>query len=541
MRKELRKPGQYSPEEQAKMQRDLELVGRAQSGDLEASGGIYEIYAPLVSRFLVKRLHVDPVVIEDLTEDVLAKVLRGLDSFGFRGVPFSSWVFTVANNHMVDYLRSTPAKQAAVTVSLDFVPDHQLQATTNHQRRLEDRAELSPALARLTDDQRGVVSLRFLDGFSVAETAEIMGKTEDAVKKLQARGLAQMRIQIGDSRRAADNLPEARSNGHHPSFVFGAPLPIGRNGHEIAEASPKPETGEQNGNGIQPDALKARRAIAFGYDENRDLMQAQRLARQEEELVRAEQAASPITDLSKKEDALLTLFLPDDPTAHPDLNSIRDLAQRLGITLANAHLLRKNILVKLEAADEHEGPLPRRLRLQLERLAENPNYRNRNLVDRQKLITGNKLGPLGFKQLIALGPDADGVSLNERVHQINRHDLSGREGELSDILFPVPDNYPMIKTMREAAELMFVSHDNVIRVRHSLADKLHTIDTPAELARNARKSELLGRLAETGLYAHTTPYERDQIMWFEIDKATLDQIARDRAAASGETEEAKKA
>jgi len=67
-----------------------------------------------------------------------------------------------------------------------------------------DRHELTYALDRLTSDQRQVVVLRFLEGFTTAETAEMMGKTEDAVKKLQARGLVQLRRIIEQTRRAED-------------------------------------------------------------------------------------------------------------------------------------------------------------------------------------------------------------------------------------------------------------------------------------------------------------------------------------------------
>jgi RNA polymerase sigma-70 factor (ECF subfamily) len=53
--------------------------------------------------------------------------------------------------------------------------------------------QIKAGLARLTPQQREVIVLRFLEGRSLAETAEIAGRNEDAVKKLQARGLASLR------------------------------------------------------------------------------------------------------------------------------------------------------------------------------------------------------------------------------------------------------------------------------------------------------------------------------------------------------------
>ncbi len=60
-----------------------------------------------------------------------------------------------------------------------------------------DRQILEPALAGLTDEQRAVVQLRFLNGLSLAQTAAWMGRSEEAVKKLQARGLVNLRRLLG--------------------------------------------------------------------------------------------------------------------------------------------------------------------------------------------------------------------------------------------------------------------------------------------------------------------------------------------------------
>ena len=61
-----------------------------------------------------------------------------------------------------------------------------------------DRQELAYALSHVTGDLRQAVILRFLEGLSTAETAERMGKTEDAVKKLQARGLLALKRALRD-------------------------------------------------------------------------------------------------------------------------------------------------------------------------------------------------------------------------------------------------------------------------------------------------------------------------------------------------------
>jgi RNA polymerase sigma-70 factor (ECF subfamily) len=69
-----------------------------------------------------------------------------------------------------------------------------------------DRQTLEPALARLTPEQRQAVELRFLQGMSVAETAAVMGRSEEAVKKLQARALANLRRSLVESIEPAAQL-----------------------------------------------------------------------------------------------------------------------------------------------------------------------------------------------------------------------------------------------------------------------------------------------------------------------------------------------
>ena len=177
------------------------LVERAQAGDGGAFGELYEQFAPEIFRYLLRHLNGRRESAEDLTEEVFVKVLERLGSYQFRGLPFSAWLYRIARNHMIDHLRSRPRQ---IVSSLDTAPEIPEKKAEQVMDRSLDRHELAYALERLTSDQRQVVVLRFLDGFTTAETAEIMGKTEDAVKKLQARGLVQLRRIIEQTRRVEE-------------------------------------------------------------------------------------------------------------------------------------------------------------------------------------------------------------------------------------------------------------------------------------------------------------------------------------------------
>jgi len=175
------------------------LVERAQQGDGGAFGELYEQFSPEIYRYLLRHLDGRREAAEDLTEEVFLKVLERLGSYQFRGLPFSAWLYRIARNHMIDHLRARPKQPVGSLDAVPEIPERQAELVLD---RSLDRQELTYALLRLTSDQRQVVAHRFLDGYSTAETATMMGKTEDAVKKLQARGLMQLRRILEQARRA---------------------------------------------------------------------------------------------------------------------------------------------------------------------------------------------------------------------------------------------------------------------------------------------------------------------------------------------------
>jgi RNA polymerase sigma-70 factor (ECF subfamily) len=175
-----------------------ELVARAQQGDQLAFATLYETYRPLVYRFLRRRLDGSDETVEDLTEDVFVKLYEKLDRYVERGLPFTAWLYRIAHNQLVDFVRTLPRHTAQ---SLDVVADVAEHQATAEYRSVLDRETLEPALARLTAEQRQAVELRFLQGMSVAETSAAMGRSEEAVKKLQARALANLRRYLVESAR----------------------------------------------------------------------------------------------------------------------------------------------------------------------------------------------------------------------------------------------------------------------------------------------------------------------------------------------------
>jgi len=177
------------------MDADIQVaVESAQRGNREAFGVVYEQLAPKVYSYLYHRTNGRAHLAEDLTEEVFVKVLERLCRYQNLGLPFASWVYRIAHNHLVDYLRSQP-KQG--TVPIDDCYDLVGGQAENLLNKTLTASALTMALPRLTEDQRRVLVLRFVQGMNMLETARTIGKTDDAVKKLQARGLLSLRRILG--------------------------------------------------------------------------------------------------------------------------------------------------------------------------------------------------------------------------------------------------------------------------------------------------------------------------------------------------------
>ncbi len=169
----------------------------ARAGDREAFGQLYEELAPRIFNYFYHHVGGHRLTAEDLCEDVFLNVLRGLDTYSDRSLPFSAWIFRVAHNRLVDHFRTQgrrnhlPLENAAN--ASDAQPERELA-------RVLDRDVLLTALARLSPDQRSVIVLRFLQHLSLSQAALALGKSEDGVKKLQQRALDSLRRSLTAAR-----------------------------------------------------------------------------------------------------------------------------------------------------------------------------------------------------------------------------------------------------------------------------------------------------------------------------------------------------
>jgi len=171
------------------LQDEESLVRRARERDHQALAQLYEKYFDKIYRYVVFKIG-NEMEAEDITQQVFLKALQSISSFRWKGIPFSAWLFRIAHNQVVDYLRKK-TKQATVPIDesvVSFSSDPQLAVEQGL-----DIEQLLSATRRLTKAQREVVSLRFAGELSIAQVANIMGKSQGAIKALQHSAIVALR------------------------------------------------------------------------------------------------------------------------------------------------------------------------------------------------------------------------------------------------------------------------------------------------------------------------------------------------------------
>jgi RNA polymerase sigma-70 factor (ECF subfamily) len=171
------------------VQEERDLVNRAKEYDQEAFAKLYEDNFDRIFRYIAIKVG-NRMEAEDLTQQVFMKALKAISSYKWREVPFSAWLYKIASNQVVDYIRKK-SRQPETELNEDITAtEDRPYKTAEKKMELE---ELSQALKKLTALQQEVISLRFSWEMPIAEVASIMGKKEGAIKALQHSAIKALR------------------------------------------------------------------------------------------------------------------------------------------------------------------------------------------------------------------------------------------------------------------------------------------------------------------------------------------------------------
>lgn len=167
--------------------RMMDLVERAQAGEAEAFGRLYDQYSDTVYRYIYYRVG-GKATAEDLTSETFLRALRRIGTFTWQGRDFGAWLVTIARNLVADHFKSSRFRLEVTTGEMLDANEVERSPEDSVLESLSNAALLE-AVRRLNPQQQECVTLRFLQGLSVAETARAMGKNEGAIKTLQYRAV----------------------------------------------------------------------------------------------------------------------------------------------------------------------------------------------------------------------------------------------------------------------------------------------------------------------------------------------------------------
>ena len=175
-----------------------DVLTAARAGDEASFAILWRWLQPPLLRWLGV---VAPEAVDEIASDVWLSVVRALDEFEGSDRQFQGWIFTLARRRTIDWARRK--RRQLATRPLDGVDVPGAADATASVLALADVRAAIALLRTLRPDQAEVVGLRVIVGLSVAETARVVDKSENAVRVLCHRGLQtlgrrlQARIEAG--------------------------------------------------------------------------------------------------------------------------------------------------------------------------------------------------------------------------------------------------------------------------------------------------------------------------------------------------------
>lgn len=165
-----------------------QIIQECQSGNLDRFAEIYDVYIKKIYNFIYYRTgHKETA--EDITSMVFMKSMEKIDSFDSKQGKFSSWLYRIARNSVIDHYR-TKKDMANIDDIWDLGESDDFTDKFDVNLKL---AEIKKYLQKFSSSQREIIIMRVWDGLSYKEIAEITGKSEGSLKMTVSRILGKIR------------------------------------------------------------------------------------------------------------------------------------------------------------------------------------------------------------------------------------------------------------------------------------------------------------------------------------------------------------
>ena len=134
------------------------------------------------------------MIAEDITQEVFVKAWKAINSCKGKEQTFSSWLYRIAHNQVVDNFRSTQKHLAIETEA------ESLTEISDVQKEVEVKSQWEQTLERISclpEKQKQIIILKFVEGMDNPEIERITGRSQNAIRVLQMRALNTLRRQLG--------------------------------------------------------------------------------------------------------------------------------------------------------------------------------------------------------------------------------------------------------------------------------------------------------------------------------------------------------
>jgi RNA polymerase sigma-70 factor, ECF subfamily len=170
------------------------LVLKAQKGNQEAFAELYDIFIDLIYRYVYYR--VNQADVEDVVENIFLKIWENVRKYRQqKNTHFSSWIFRIAHNMVIDYYRSNKVHEYD-ELDLNLV-DHDREH--NPIRKTQDslnQRDLKAALTKVKKQYRDILIYKFINELSNKEVSQILKKSEGSLRILQFRALRALKKEL---------------------------------------------------------------------------------------------------------------------------------------------------------------------------------------------------------------------------------------------------------------------------------------------------------------------------------------------------------
>lgn len=172
---------------------EKDIIKRAIRGEASAFGFLYDRYQPQIYRFIYLKVS-NREEAEDLTHQVFLQSWQKISAYRFQGFPFSSWLYRIARNEIIDYYRtkkiSIDIEDIAIEANPEFISGNPVPVKIDALLNIE---KVKEAIKKLGQTEQDIIILRFVEDLSPQEVADIIDKTAEAVRLIQHRAIKNLK------------------------------------------------------------------------------------------------------------------------------------------------------------------------------------------------------------------------------------------------------------------------------------------------------------------------------------------------------------